>query len=204
MKNLVVRGVVTSVVAMGLVAAAAGVALASSVGDVPEISPASISGGLALLAGAVLMVGRVGGSSEAQKGNPHEKPECSSRRLRIAVSRPGRQRCGVCGGRCPCAGAGDQSNIDFCRPCDSGRWRVDAACEASEVTPTQKETPMRNVIARGTSAILTLACLVVALEGVAAAMVPQPRAPEISPASLSAGLAILVSGGLILRSRRRK
>ena len=62
---------------------------------------------------------------------------------------------------------------------------------------------MRNVVARGTRAILTLACLVVALEGVAVAMVPQ-AAPEISPASLSAGLAILVSGGLILRSRRRK
>jgi LPXTG-motif cell wall-anchored protein len=64
---------------------------------------------------------------------------------------------------------------------------------------------MRNVIARGTRAILTLACLVVAMEGVAAAVRPNPPgAPEISPASLSAGLAILVSGGLILRARRRK
>lgn len=62
---------------------------------------------------------------------------------------------------------------------------------------------MKNVIARGTKAILTLACLVVAMEGVAAAALPR-AAPEISPASLSAGLAILVSGGLILRSRRRK
>jgi len=63
---------------------------------------------------------------------------------------------------------------------------------------------MRNVIARGTRAILTLACLVAALEGVAAASLPTPGAPEITPASLSVGLAILVSGGLILRSRRRK
>jgi len=62
---------------------------------------------------------------------------------------------------------------------------------------------LRDVITRGTRAILTLACLVVALEGVAAASLPRP-VPEISPSSLSVGLGILVSGGLILRSLRRK
>ena len=62
---------------------------------------------------------------------------------------------------------------------------------------------MRDVITRATRVILTLACLVVAMEGVAAASRPNP-VPEISPASLSVGLGILVSGGLILRSLRRK
>jgi LPXTG-motif cell wall-anchored protein len=38
----------------------------------------------------------------------------------------------------------------------------------------------------------------------AATIAHPPAAPEIGPASLSAGLAILVGGGLILRSRRRK
>ncbi len=62
---------------------------------------------------------------------------------------------------------------------------------------------MRDVMTRATRVILTLACLVVAMEGVAAASRPNP-APGISPSSLSVGLGILVSGGLILRSRRRK
>ena len=62
---------------------------------------------------------------------------------------------------------------------------------------------MRDVMTRATRVILTLACLVVAMEGVAAASLPNP-APEISPSSLSVGLGILVSGGLILRSLRRK
>jgi len=56
MKNLVVRGVAMFVAAMGVVAGTAGVALSSEPVPVPEISPASISGGLALLAGGVLMV----------------------------------------------------------------------------------------------------------------------------------------------------
>jgi hypothetical protein len=73
---------------------------------------------------------------------------------------------------------------------------------ATVVVPT-RENPLRDVITRGTRVILTLACLVVAMEGVAAASRVDP-APEINPSSISVGLGILVSGGLILRSRRRK
>jgi hypothetical protein len=84
----------------------------------------------------------------------------------------------------------------------ASRARQFLITSATVVVPT-KEAPLRDVITRGMRAILTLACLVVAMEGVAAASRPFV-APEISPSSLSVGLGILVSGGLILRSLRRK
>jgi MYXO-CTERM domain-containing protein len=62
---------------------------------------------------------------------------------------------------------------------------------------------MRHVVRKWSGAGLALMLSVHALGTDAFASVPTAAVPEISPGSLSAGVALLAAGILVLRARRR-